>query len=126
MAILLRVLLSLALVLNGAGSAWAMDAHAGATKARHHDGHAIAAEAVVPPCHDDADAGAPHAPDPTPEPADCCRTAACQCACAQLPATALAANPFVPDLPPAAAAMSRTPHGHPAPALPHRTRPPIG
>ena len=123
MAVFLRILLSLALVLNGTSGAWAMQSAPEAAPAMHA-AHAMAAEAAEPPCHQHADV-APATPDPTPMPDDCCQTAACQCACAHLPAAAFAMALVLPAPMPGTVLAARTPSGHAAPALPHQTRPPI-
>ncbi|HSR64136.1 MAG TPA: CopL family metal-binding regulatory protein [Xanthomonadaceae bacterium] len=135
-SILLRVLLSLSLVLNGAMAVAApMDAmHA-------HAGGSVRGEAVVAvdamPCHGHhhgADAGTgrhPAASPPTPgkpaQPAPgCCSAGACACTCAQL-APAMPANPACS---PAAcgheAGLAVATQEHPDPALPQLIRPPIG
>jgi hypothetical protein len=126
-AVLLRVLLSLALVLNGIGSAVAA-VHGHAGPASHDRGHALAT-AEVAPCHEHAKAA----------PADagkgkgkgkgdghCCDGARCHCACTAPGATAV---PVVLLLSPAVAvtlATHRLDAGHRAPALAHPIRPPIG
>jgi hypothetical protein len=122
-AVLLRVLLVLALVLNGIGSAVAgVHAHAG-----HADAvpaQALASDADAP-CHEPA-------PVPAPEPvaagdaADCCEGARCDCACTAAGATVAAFELPTLATPPVALATHRLDAGHRAPALAHLIRPPIG
>ena len=125
MAVFLRILLSVALVLNGTSSAWAMQSStASASASVMHAAHEMAAEAAEPPCHEHAEP-APVAPEPAPMPDDCCQTDACQCACAHLPAAAFAIALALPAPMPGTVLAARTPGGHAAPALPHQIRPPI-
>lgn len=138
-AILLRVLLSVALVLNGATGA----AAAVHMQMPHEDGQILAPLVVEPPglssadmpCHQQATETSGEAPlaavDPAPsEPKhstpDCCKSSSCNCVCmhaAQAPPApmfiqtslvdhSLSVGPLLP--------------GHPSPALPHLIRPPIG
>jgi hypothetical protein len=118
MGMVLRILLSLALVLNGTSSAWAMDAAMAPIKAPP------AMADAAPTCHDHAEAPSPTAPEP--DPSDCCQTAACQCACAHLPATAFLGAAFPASLPLGTEAVPVVIHRHAAPPLPHQLRPPIG
>jgi hypothetical protein len=118
MGMVFRILLSLALVLNGTSGAWAMDAGVAPTKAppAMADG--------APSCHDHADAPSPTAP--APDPSDCCQTAACQCACAHLPAVAFLSAAVLASLSPGTEVFPVVIHRHAAPSLPHQLRPPIG
>lgn len=123
--VLFRLLLSVALVLNGIGGATAAT--------RMHVEQASTAEQVrMPasagiPCHDEqgaaeGDAGAPHEESPAP---DCCKSGLCACACAhvsQVPLPALPSTELVAGRDLAVAHMSL---GHATPALPHLIRPPI-
>lgn len=136
-ATLLRVLLSLALVFNGSGYAYAAtQMHmAGVQDASDTRGHAAAHE--TPACHatmgDEAadklpasplkDAAAYHDGH---DGMDCCQTDQCDCVCAQhVPATGLGFWLRVPT-----PARSRIPAyrlaQHVSPALSHLQRPPIG
>ena len=137
--ILLRVLLSVALVLNGATGA----AAAVRMQMSHAEGNTEAAlaeessdiSAAEMPCHDSASGGAHEdsaaAVDPAPEKAphptpDCCKSSSCNCACVHA-AQAPPASAFITTLL-ADHSQSVRPLllGHPSPALPHLNRPPIG
>ena len=118
MGTVLRILLSIALVLNGTGGAWAMDAAAAKVEAPP------AMADAAPPCHEHADTPAPATP--APDPADCCQTTACQCACAHLPAAAFLSAVAVSPLPMRSDSAIVVIHRHAAPPLPHQLRPPIG
>lgn len=129
-AILLRVLLCVSLVFNGAASAMAsvgmMQMHAQAADADMAD--------ASMPCHDAAEAQPGHAtmasstaPD-TGHPAgpDCCESSACTCACvghviAMIPTLTL---PRIVITDPGSIRPMLL--GYPAPALPNLIRPPIG
>jgi hypothetical protein len=115
-ALLLRVLLCLALVLNGIGSSMAA-VHVPAAPMDASLAQALASDAGAP-CHEEGQA-------PAQEKGDCCHGARCDCAC-----TLAAANfdsvPLVAlAMPPVALAMHRLDAGHRAPALAHPIRPPI-
>jgi hypothetical protein len=118
-AVLLRVLLSLALVLNGIGSAVAaVHAHAG-----HADNALVQAMAMTDaaPCHDQTPV-----PPANDDDGDCCHGARCDCTCTA-PGTPVAAFVLLPHPGPAIAlATHRLDAGHRAPALAHPIRPPIG
>ena len=118
MGMVLRILLSLALVLNGTSGAWAMDAGMAPTKAPP------ATADATPSCHDHADVPSPTPSEP--DPSGCCQTAACQCACAHLPATAFLSVAVAASLPPGTEDFPVVIHRHSAPPLPHQLRPPIG
>ncbi|WP_368563798.1 CopL family metal-binding regulatory protein [Pseudoxanthomonas sp. UTMC 1351] len=134
--ILLRVLLSVVLIFNGSGYAYAAtQLHmAGAPVASDAVNHDMAAH-DVPPCHDAE--GDMAYQDPAPpkdgiaghdshDDSNCCQTDQCDCVCAQhVPATNLAFWLRSPTL-----ARSHVPAYRPAqhlsPALSHLQRPPIG
>lgn len=138
--ILLRVLLSLSLILNGSGYAMA---------ASHVEGdHAVTVAAPAPtdnqqvagtqqPCHEPADAGAPEkstkladstqgdsATSAGEETHDCCKNGACRCGCVHQTQVAVPGvflgSPVLAS-PPQRGQQSR--HAEPAP--PHLMRPPI-
>lgn len=144
-ALLLRVLLSVALVLNGATGA----AAAVRMQMPHGDGQTLAALAAeapelssddVPPCHqqateangerhlgadDSALSGSKHSGSKHSTP-DCCKSYSCNCVCAHATQTPLAsAFLHVPLVDHSQNVRPLLP-GHPAPALPHLNRPPIG
>lgn len=141
-SLLLRVLLSLSLVLNGSGYAMAsthmqMGHHesAATTPQQAHDTVAAADPACHPQHHDSASEPATQASDTTPDIApmkseppqpDCCKSGACHCACVQ---QAQAAIPMYSE---GNAGMGRADvvfalqAGHAAPVLRHLIRPPIG
>lgn len=141
-AILLRVLLSVVLIFNGSGYAYAAtqmhmtSASVASNMTDHHVADQGAAAHDAPPCHGSMD-GEIADPDPAP-PADglaghdghdgsnCCQTDQCDCVCAQhVPATSLAFWLRSPVL-----VRGRVPAYRPAqhlsPALPNLQRPPIG
>ena len=136
--VLLRLLLCVALVFNGAASAMAsvqaMQMHAqmdaAAVPARAH-ANAMAASAM--PCHhgEQAQHGPPAASgDPAknghPAAPDCCESNTCACACVT-PIVAMVQTLALHDVPMADAGNIRPlALGHAAPALPHLIRPPIG
>lgn len=143
-SILLRVLLSLVLVLNGATSAAAathmqMNHTAAHTPIKAQANVSQAMSADMPCHHPDQTSAAvvgddsPIATDPTPKkskhPApDCCKsgTGTCTCACthlAQATLPALNITAFVHD---GNRSIRRLTLAHPTPALPHLIRPPIG
>ena len=117
MGLVLRILLSLALVLNGISGAWAMEGAMAAAKAP-----ATTSDAA-PSCHDHLAATTPATPDP--DPSDCCNTAACQCACAHLPAAAFLGVAIPASLPRGTDVAAPVIHRRAAPPLPHQHRPPI-
>lgn len=125
--VLLRLLLCLALICNGAASAMASARMAMPATAQEH--MALPSD---PPCHEMA--AMDHATDATPaktpqdgHPApDCCQSGTCQCACvhaAQVALPSTLALGFVTGGPRIAQPMRA---GHSEPALPHLIRPPIG
>lgn len=121
---LLRVLLMLSLLLNGANAAMAGEYLL-------HANQAAPAAASTPPCHTlenagQADSTATHAPG-TQAPADDhrCSMNDCARACSQLPMVGVALLPL-PQGPWADAAPSGALHTrHPAPSLARVVRPPI-
>ena len=133
-SILLRVLLSLALVLNGATGAYA------ATRMQMSHAAPVsiiaAAErtAVEKPCHQASDmthVGPMAAIDPAPEPSkhpspDCCKSSSCTCMCVQ----GVQAPPVYASVLTALVNHSQSVRplslGHTSPALAHPPRPPIG
>ncbi len=126
---LLRVLLCLALILNGSGAAVA------ATQMQMgHIANIVADSAPAPgeqvvasPCHGDQH-GLAHAAEPKPVPhpsPDCCQQGHCNCDCLQH-LSAAAPRFFVPMPMLAHAPVLRPMHaGHPSPALANPIRPPI-
>ena len=118
-ALLLRVLLVLALVLNGIGSAVAA-VHAHAAPVDDALALALASDAAAP-CHEEAPA-----PVGLEDTGDCCEGARCDCACTAASATVATFALSAPAMPPIALATHRLDAGHRAPALAHPIRPPIG
>lgn len=145
-ALILRVLLALALVLNGSGYAVAATTMAFAAPGVH-GGHGRIADsgrlAQDGACHERADATQVHAAHSaaieTQDPADgampghddsdtpeCCQGAQCHCPCVQQLAATLS-DPCLRDtIVDVDAGMQAMRSGHPAPPLPHLIRPPIG
>lgn len=138
-AILLRLLLCVALVFNGAASAMAsvqmMQMHA--------DGHEAASTPVAPmasaesemPCHHDGqpahsqDAAAAATPSKDQQPhqtPDCCKSSTCTCACVHQAAAMVPMLVFQGATLLHVGSVRSMTLGHPAPALPHLIRPPIG
>jgi len=128
-AILLRLLLCFALVLNGVAPAMASvrmhagtdDRHAAASEPAQVAGHAM-------PCHED---GSPPMASPEQSPKQpaapgCCKSATCACACISHAAAMPPAMAFHGAAMPHAGDIRPMPAGHAAPALPHLIRPPIG
>lgn len=136
--ILLRILLSVALIFNGAAT----------VAASAHMNHAGMAEAVqsakvvqaveAQPCHqhDQAasadpsgqpavalDTGSSGSGHPTP---DCCESGACRCACAHHAQAAIPDVVFNTPMIEHADSVRPMSWGHAPPALPHLIRPPIG
>ena len=137
-AILLRLLLCVALVFNGAASAMSsvqmIQMHADGQAALSTPVKPKANAVVAMPCHHAmqpsqhhgfANDAKPFKAKPAPVP-DCCKTSTCTCACVthvavMLPMIALhgIAIAHTSSVRPLAL-------GHPAPGLPHLIRPPIG
>lgn len=131
---LLRVLLSIALILNGIGGAVA--ATRMATGPASAEAMARAAEAprvTDMPCHPHhgvpashgPGAGEPASPVKVPGP-DCCKTGACTCACAQVAQVALSAFRLAAPVLEQSPAPRRLSLAYATPALPPLIRPPIG
>ncbi len=142
---LLRVMLIVVLVLNGAGTAAASVTTMQATMPEGTSATARATQKVSAmragmPCHDMAQMTAKAAPSDAamqapdhaargkgkPVAPDCCKAGTCQCACVQAAQAVLpVALAFALVSP-----HSDVPHpmhaGHADPALPHLVRPPIG
>lgn len=138
-SVLLRVLLSLALILNGSGYAAASMHVAGAAFSMAHA--ESVGDAVPATCHEATPMAAhvqhadvdldtsmvEHAPG---HPgvdggSDCCQSGICECACVHVATAAVAA--LLTREPPVAGTPSRSLQlGHPAPALANPIRPPIG
>jgi hypothetical protein len=146
-SILLRMLLSVALILNGSGYA-AASTHKSKDAASSHEMHLMAQEGTTPPpCHGDhasmmvphhhgAEQTMDHSPDsakshsakthPSESHSDCCKSGACRCVCNHA-STAAIAMMFIRDALIARSGASRPlKPGRPAPALPNLIRPPIG
>ena len=133
-SILLRVLLSIALVLNGATGAFAATGMQMSHAVPVSSAPAAERTAVEKPCHQAigmAHVGPTAATDPAPEPSkhprpDCCKSAICTCRCVQ----GVRAPPIYAFVPTALVNHSQSVRpillGHISPALPHPTRPPIG
>jgi hypothetical protein len=125
---LLRAILSLALVLNGTTSAIAA-AHMAAPHAEVAIKAEQAPKMAMADCPDHHPAAGHHgqaSEDAAPATPDCCKSSTCQCACVHCPCPPLTttAAAFVALNP--EAAVRELALGHPAPALPHLIRPPIG
>jgi hypothetical protein len=136
---LLRVLLSVALIFNGAATAGAsvhIIGHTGAMAA-------VVAEAAAEPALATAEEDPScreHRPVPSAEqraaaadtdqsqrPApDCCQSDACRCACVHHAPAAIVGLDFHAPLIEHAASVRPMSSGHADPALPHLIRPPIG
>ena len=138
-AILLRLLLCVALVFNGAASAMAsvqmMQMHA--------DGHEAASTPVAPmasaesemPCHHDgqpahsqdaADAATATKDKQPGQSPDCCKSSTCTCACVHQAAAMVPMLVFHGVVSLHGSSVRPMTLGHPTPALPHLIRPPIG
>lgn len=137
-AVLLRILLSLALVLNGVGSAAASVQMAGGMMASEsHSMRAVASEGGDSACPEhhaatakpDADSSAlHHAPSrdgrhPAP---DCCKSSTCRCVCVHACASVPVASAQASVIPAHALRIDPKVEGRPSPTLPHLIRPPIG
>lgn len=141
-SILLRVLLSLVLVLNGATSAAAatqmqMNHTAAHTPSEAQANLSQAMPAEMPCHHHDqtsttvADSDSPIAAHPAPEkskhPApDCCKSGTCNCACTHFTQATLPALTIPAPVLDGNRSVRRLTLAHAAPALPHLIRPPIG
>ena len=124
--VLFRLLLSVALVLNGIGGAMAatrMHVEQASTAE-----HVRTPESAGMPCHEDQGTserktGAPHEQSPAP---DCCTSGVCACACAHVSQVPLPALPSTESVPGRDLTVAHMSLGLAAPALPHLIRPPIG
>lgn len=133
-AVLLRVLLSVALILNGATTAMAsvQMTHEFASKAAT----SVKTTSVEMPCHQhqqsavstaDAPVAPPVLPSNAKHPApDCCKSSACRCACLHAAPAAVPMMAFTPVMVEHTQSVRPMSLGHAAPALPHLIRPPIG
>ena len=132
---LLRVVLSIALVLNGIGGAVAATRmHADQISAAEHTSSPKPANTAMP-CHQHqlsqaADGhtsaqSAPAAPEKSQLP-DCCESGICACACAHATQVVLLAPPGTVPILNRNLTVKPLPLAHAAPALPHLIRPPIG
>ncbi|WP_169447756.1 CopL family metal-binding regulatory protein [Luteimonas mephitis] len=118
--ILLRVLLALALVLNGTGAAVAgigMDLGLLEAQAVSHS-----ADAGELPCHQSE---APSGNDGAVQPSDCCQTGACSCACAHVVQMICFSGDGKIDIPSHGCVRVRVMTARAAPILLQLTRPPI-
>jgi hypothetical protein len=127
-SLLLRVLLSLALVVNGIGAAMAGAQMVGSAVATPADAHAAAAPAGAHAgCHAHAAVATPDGgklPSGHPGP-DCCEQGLCDCHCAQLaPLAFVAPMPASAAVAPILAPWALHP-SHESPRLAHLIRPPI-
>lgn len=141
-SLLLRVLLSLSLVLNGSSYAMA-STH---MQMGHHESAATTPQqktddtvaAADPACHQQHAGGsepATQAPDTTPDIApvksappqpDCCKSGACPCACVQQAQAAIPMYSLGDSVMGHADLVIALKPGHAAPGLRHLIRPPIG
>lgn len=110
---LLRVIVSIALVLNAIG---------GAAAGTRMDVDQV--PAMERASHDAVDTGKPCHEPQTAVP-DCCKSGACTCACAHLAAVALPSLQQTALVPNRNLAVQRLQMSHASPALPHLIRPPI-
>lgn len=131
-SLLLHVLLSLALVANGIGTAVA-SVQAGCTHAAVASAAESATAAAEPPCHDGmgdhrADPGDLSPPSSAPHDDDGCGSCGHSCACDSIAHGMAALMPSMLLLPASSgiAYAPTTTHTHAAPTLPHPVRPPIG
>ncbi|HEX6315151.1 MAG TPA: CopL family metal-binding regulatory protein [Gemmatimonadaceae bacterium] len=130
----LRVLLSLCLLVNGAAAA-TMHVHASSWPGASAEsaGHAAGMAAPDSPCHGMTDTAAGQAEESTKDPGtpdgstspDCCQSGTCRCACLPLtpplsPAMQLGRLVHGPDR-----GTHSLPQGHASPILAHPIRPPI-
>lgn len=138
-AILLRLLLCVALVLNGAASAMTSVQ----VTQMHADEHEAVSAPVAPmaigesemPCHhdgqsahsDDAAGAAAPAKDKQPRQApDCCKSSTCTCACVHQAVAMVSMMAVQGVVSLHVSSVRPMALGHPAPALSHLIRPPIG
>lgn len=138
-AVLMRVLLIVALILNGMGSTVASVQMAGGMMSpESHSLRAAASEGGDSSCPEhhattvapDADQSASHPSPPVkdghhPSP-DCCKASTCRCACVHACASVLVASVQAPVIPAHDLGVIPMVDGRPSPTLPHLIRPPIG
>jgi hypothetical protein len=138
-AILLRLLLCIALVFNGAASAMAsvqmMQMHADGQGTASIPVPTMADAEPAMPCHHDgqashsqdaADAATPSKDKQPHQAPDCCKSSTCTCACVHQAAAMVPMMAFQGAALLHAGSVRSMALGHPAPALPHLIRPPIG
>ena len=138
-AILLRLLLCVALVFNGAASAMAsvqlMQMHADGQGTASIPVPTMADAEPAMPCHhngqashsQDAAAAATPSKDQQPhQTPDCCKSSTCTCACVHQAAAMVPMLVFQGATLLHVGSVRSMTLGHPAPALPHLIRPPIG
>ena len=138
-AILLRLLLCVALVFNGAASAMAsvqmMQMHADGQGTASIPVPTMADAEPAMPCHHDGqashsqDAAAAATPSKDQQPhqtPDCCKSSTCTCACVHQAAAMVPMLVFQGATLLHVGSVRSMTLGHPAPALPHLIRPPIG
>lgn len=142
LAILLRVLLSISLILNGSGYAMAAThmqmGHGGAAASVAEPEAPDSVSAAEAPCqqhHSGASGPVAQLSDTTSDTAavksehpspDCCKSGACRCACVHQAQVAIPADSLDGAVIEHAGVMHPLKPGHAAPALPHLIRPPIG
>ena len=138
-AILLRLLLCVALVFNGAASAMAsvqlMQMHADGQGTASIPVPTMADAEPAMPCHhngqashsqDAADAAMPSKDKQPHQAPDCCKSSTCTCACVHQAAAMVPMLVFQGATLLHVGSVRSMTLGHPAPALPHLIRPPIG
>lgn len=140
-SILIRVLLSITLVLNGSGLAMA-STHAQMGQGDNMSMSPVLSQAetasVQPPClqqHDAASSSSaselsvamPETQSAAPKHASpqCCQSVACACACVSPAQAAIAVHALPDDVARDAGNLRPGVRGYPAPVLPHLIRPPI-
>lgn len=139
-SILLRVLLTVGLILNGSGYAVA-SAHMQHMTMASATPQPVATPvaAVESPCAERHQGMVPVAGNPLPDAAsdavsveseypapDCCKSGACRCACVHHSQAAVPAVAFRQAVIEHVSSVRSMKSGHDSPALPHLIRPPIG
>jgi hypothetical protein len=137
-AVLLRILLSLALILNGVGSAAASVQMAeGMMSPEPHGMQTVASESGDSSCPEHHAAAAASGTDQValhPSPSknghhpspDCCKSFTCGCVCVHACASVPVAVIQAPVIPSHDLGVIPMVDGRPSPTLPHLIRPPIG
>lgn len=137
-SLLLRLLLSLCLVLDGTAAAaiahLPMGHDAAAASMPAPPTASTAAVMADMPCHghDAASSTTPTsatsltAPDPAGSSPDCCESGACRCACMHVAQVVVPSLAWAAATPGHARSVRPLLPGHTAPPLPHPIRPPIG